>query len=57
MYTARSIICEAHSNIEPIGSDYGAALTSKYLNQRKASIYGGSKEIQNNLIGKPTVGL
>ncbi|MDO8299272.1 acyl-CoA dehydrogenase family protein, partial [Lacisediminimonas sp.] len=34
-----------------------AAITSRYLNQRKVTIYGGSDEIQRNIIAKMSLGL
>jgi alkylation response protein AidB-like acyl-CoA dehydrogenase len=34
-----------------------AAITSRYLNQRKVSIYGGSDEIQRNIMAKMSLGL
>ena len=34
-----------------------AAATEKYLNTRKLSIYGGSNEIQRNIIAKAVLGL
>ena len=44
-------------NVEPIGPDYAAAVTPRYLNQRKASIYAGSNEIQRNIMAKLILGL
>lgn len=40
------------SNQPPVGSEKTATATPKYLNQRKASIYGGSNEIQRNIMAK-----
>ena len=34
----------------PVGPDYAAPLAATYCNMRKASIYGGSNEIQKNII-------
>ena len=34
-----------------------AALAGRYFNQRKVSIYGGSNEIQRNIIAKAVLGL
>ncbi len=45
------------ANVAPIGPDYTMNTTGKYLNQRKASIYGGSNEIQRNIIAKLILGL
>ncbi len=44
-------------NEEPIGPDYAAAAAPTYFNWRKASIYGGSNEIQKNIIAKMVLGL
>ena len=44
-------------NEEPVGPDYAAALAPYYFNWRKASIYGGSNEIQKNIIAKMVLGL
>jgi len=45
------------SNAEPIGAEYGVTATPRYFNYRKASIYGGSNEIQRNIIAKLILGL
>ena len=45
------------SNEAPIGPDYAASTTGKYLNTRKASIYGGSNEIQRNIMAKLILGM
>jgi len=42
---------------EAIGPDYARGLASRYFNQRKVSIYGGSNEIQRNIIAKAVLGL
>jgi alkylation response protein AidB-like acyl-CoA dehydrogenase len=39
------------------GPDYGHTASEKYLNARKLSIYGGSNEIQRNIIAKAVLGL
>jgi len=36
----------------PIGSEYAAGITPAYLNGRKLTIYGGSNEVQKNIISK-----
>ena len=36
----------------PLHTDYSAAPASQYFNLRKLSIYGGSNEIQKNIIAK-----
>ena len=40
-----------------IGPDYASAAAPIYFNWRKASIYGGSNEIQRNIIAKMVLGL
>jgi alkylation response protein AidB-like acyl-CoA dehydrogenase len=42
---------------EAVGPDYARGLAGRYLNQRKVSIYGGSNEIQRNIIAKAVLGL
>ena len=42
---------------QPDGPDYAAKALAKYLNYRKTSIYGGSNEIQKNIIAKMILGL
>ena len=37
---------------EPVGPPDGAGVTAQYLNLRKLSIFGGSNEIQKNIISK-----
>ena len=44
-------------NEEPIGPEEANALASTYFNMRKISIYGGSNEIQRNIISKMMLGL
>jgi alkylation response protein AidB-like acyl-CoA dehydrogenase len=47
----------AGSNEPPIGPDYAGRLAPHYFNWRKSSIYGGSNEIQKNIIAKLVLGL
>jgi len=42
---------------EPPGPRYAATLAAAYMNQRKLSIFGGTNEIQKNIISKMIVGL
>ncbi|MFC3609337.1 acyl-CoA dehydrogenase family protein [Stutzerimonas tarimensis] len=42
---------------EPLHADYSAALAGQYFNMRKSSIYGGSNEIQKNIVAKAILGL
>ena len=39
------------------GLEHGHTASEKYLNSRKLSIYGGSNEIQRNIIAKAVLGL
>jgi alkylation response protein AidB-like acyl-CoA dehydrogenase len=45
------------SNDFPIGPDYAHHAAPTYFNMRKTSIYGGSNEIQRNIITKMILGL
>ena len=45
------------SNEGRIGPDYAANVMPHYLNYRKVSIYGGSNEIQRNVIAKAVLGI
>ena len=45
------------SNEYPIGPDYAHHSAPNYFNMRKTSIYGGSNEIQRNIIAKMILGL
>lgn len=45
------------SNEPPIEPDYAGAAAPAYFNTRKVSIYGGSNEIQKNIIAKAVLGL
>jgi alkylation response protein AidB-like acyl-CoA dehydrogenase len=40
-----------------VGPDYAVGAASDYFNGRKTSIYGGSNEIQRNIIAKAVLGL
>jgi alkylation response protein AidB-like acyl-CoA dehydrogenase len=44
-------------NEDPIGPDYAGPAAPVYFNWRKSSIYGGSNEIQRNIIAKMVLGL
>jgi pimeloyl-CoA dehydrogenase large subunit len=44
-------------NEPPIGPDWAGTLAPHYFNWRKVSIYGGSNEIQKNIIAKAILGL
>ncbi len=40
-----------------VGPDYAETATPRYLNARAASIFGGAKEVQKNIIAKVVLGL
>ncbi|OGB22047.1 MAG: pimeloyl-CoA dehydrogenase large subunit [Burkholderiales bacterium RIFCSPLOWO2_02_FULL_57_36] len=42
---------------EMVGPEYATSLAAQYLNMRKLSIYGGSNEIQKNIIAQMILGL
>ena len=42
---------------EPVGPAYAAPLSGHYFNYRKTTIYGGSNEIQKNIIAQMVLGL
>ena len=45
------------ANAVPIGAAYTQRVAPTYFNMRKTSIYGGSNEIQRNIIAKMVLGL
>jgi alkylation response protein AidB-like acyl-CoA dehydrogenase len=45
------------ANEKPVGPDYGTTVTAIYLNTRAASIYGGSNEVQRNILAHAALGL
>jgi pimeloyl-CoA dehydrogenase large subunit len=47
---------EHGSNEPPVGPDYAAEAAPTYFNWRKISIYGGSNEIQRNIVAKAILG-
>ena len=57
-YYAHPFLTEAElGSNESIGPDYAGPAMPHYLNFRKVSIYGGSNEIQRNVISKAILGL
>lgn len=42
---------------DPVGNDYAWAVSAKYLYGRASTIYGGSNEVQKNIISKAVLGL
>jgi alkylation response protein AidB-like acyl-CoA dehydrogenase len=45
------------SNIVPVGGDYVDDVSPHYFNTRKTTIYGGSSEVQRNVLAKAMLGL
>jgi alkylation response protein AidB-like acyl-CoA dehydrogenase len=45
------------TNETPVGSDHAPPAVPRYFNMRKTSIYGGSNEIQKNIVSKAILGL
>jgi acyl-CoA dehydrogenase len=45
------------SNVTPIGPEWVLPVMARYLNDRAATIYGGSNEIQRDIIAKLVLGL
>lgn len=45
------------ANVEPVGSPLAATALPQYLNDRAASIYAGSNEVQRNIMSKAVLGL
>ncbi|WP_334164959.1 acyl-CoA dehydrogenase family protein [Phenylobacterium sp.] len=48
---------QAGSNLEPVGPQESLTAMARYLNNRAASIYGGSNEIQRDIIARLVLGL
>jgi pimeloyl-CoA dehydrogenase large subunit len=46
-----------HAHNEPVGPEWADAVAPQFFNYRKVSIYGGSNEIQRNIIAKAFLGL
>ena len=47
---------EEGSNLPAVGPDHAAEAAPTYFNWRKISIYGGSNEIQRNIVAKAILG-
>jgi pimeloyl-CoA dehydrogenase large subunit len=50
-------LAEERWNEPPVGPDWAPSLAPTYFNMRKVSIYGGTNEIQKNIIAKAILGL
>jgi len=56
-YYGAPYLRDAPHNLGPIGPDHIQGVAGPYFNGRKTSIYGGSNEIQRNIIAKMVLGL
>jgi alkylation response protein AidB-like acyl-CoA dehydrogenase len=45
------------ANEPPVGPEHAVTPTAKYLNTRAATIYGGSSEVQRNILARTVLGL
>jgi alkylation response protein AidB-like acyl-CoA dehydrogenase len=57
---AQPLVAETLEDLEvetPIGPSEAASVSAQYFNNRKLSIFGGSNEIQRNIIAKMILGL
>jgi acyl-CoA dehydrogenase len=45
------------ANVDFVGPEHGLTTTARYFNDRAGSIYGGSNEIQRNIMAKVVLGL
>ena len=53
---ANKISLNGHTD-EWVGEEYAETVTSRYINSRAASVFGGSREVQKNIIAKVVLGL
>ena len=53
---AQRLALEAESDEDAIGPDWAGVATGVYLNNRKVTIYGGTSEVQHNILAKAVLG-
>jgi alkylation response protein AidB-like acyl-CoA dehydrogenase len=53
----KDVLMEGWQDEKPVGAEEAAFLAPHYFDWRKTSIYGGSNEIQKNIIAKVILGL
>jgi alkylation response protein AidB-like acyl-CoA dehydrogenase len=46
-----------NTNETPIGPDHAPPAAPRYFNMRKTTVYGGSTEVQKNIVSKAILGL
>jgi alkylation response protein AidB-like acyl-CoA dehydrogenase len=54
---AQRLALEAETDEDAIGPDWAGVATGVYLNNRKVTIYGGTSEVQHNILAKAVLGL
>lgn len=53
----RGLRMDAVANGNPVRKDYESSVVPRYLNNRAASIFGGSAQVQRNIVAKLVLGL
>jgi alkylation response protein AidB-like acyl-CoA dehydrogenase len=56
-YAAPDQHADLGANVRPIGPEHAATPTARYLNARAATIFGGSSEVQRNILARLALGL